>query len=102
MKPLVFLQILVYVDQAETELLWMQSSQSQIPNGAIVAGHNVNGGPLYVARIYDYSRWFAGNYDPNKRCAEYLVHFSSDNTHTIRCLDIWEILVAKYGTFDMT
>ena len=90
-------QILIHDEQAETELLWVPSNWSRIPYGAIVAGHKPDGGPLYVAQIHRYDRWWAGNYDPDKPCAEYLLFYGP--SPVIFCDEVWKLLVVKYGRF---
>ena len=94
-----FLQVLVYEIELETTLLWIPSNPPQVPHGAIVAGYKVNGGQLYVARISHSNRWFAGNYDPHKRCAEFLVFTTADKSYNIQCGGVWEIPVSKYGLY---
>ena len=80
------------------ELLWITSNWSRVHYGALVAGHKADGGPLYVAQVYEdvYDIWLAGNYDPGKRCAEYLI-FRGGRNCTISCGEIWKLLVVKYG-----
>ena len=95
----VFQQILVHEDRMDTKLVWVNSVGSQVPYGAMIAGYKSDDGPLYVAEIFNaQNRAFAGNYDPDKECAEYQV--SSNNDAGIRCDDRWNILVVKYGTFN--
>ena len=94
----VFKQILVYHEGPETNFLWIPSHQSRVPYGAMIVGHKADGTPLYVAKVYD-RRWFAGNYDPHKDCAEYLL---SDGTPKILCVPAWEIPIVKYGMFKIT
>ena len=57
----------------ETELIWIPTSPSYVPNGAVIAGHTALGSPLYLANIFrdDNRDWTTGNYDPMKDCAEY-------------------------------
>ena len=76
----------------------MISSPSYVPFGAIVAGYKTDGKPLYVAQIYDQSEggWYAGNYDPDKQCAEYLIYLNGRD-ETIGCGDDWKMLVVEYG-----
>ena len=75
----------------------MSSNWSQIPYGAIVAGHKPDGGPLYVAQILRGGRWWAGNYDPDKPCAEYIIFYGP--FPVICCDEVWKLLVVKYGRF---
>ena len=92
----IFQQILVYEDSLETELLWVTSDQFSVPYGAVLAGHKDDDGPLSVARIDSGSRSYAGNYDPDKRCAEYLVYNTLYGAQ-IKCGFRWEIPVIIYG-----
>ena len=97
----VFCQILILDDEPETELLWVTSGWSQVPYGAIIAGYKADGGPLYAAAIYDgeyYDDWWAGNYDPAKHCAEYMLYPNGGSSTIALCGDVWTIPVAKYGT----
>ena len=92
-------QVLVLEDQPATELHWVSSNWSQIPYGAVVTGHKTGGVPLYVAQIYEesnFKNWYAGNYDPDKHCAEYLLYVRGVDP-TILCGAIWKLLVIKYG-----
>ena len=84
------------------ELLWVTSNWSQVPYGALVAGQKADGGPLYVAQVYTdlYDIWLAGNYDPGKRCAEYLFFLGGRNS-TISCGEVWKLLIAKYGMLNL-
>ena len=92
------LQVLIHEDRSETELQWITSSASEVPYGAIVAGYKADGKPLYVAQVLDRITrdWYAGNYDPDKHCAECLIYVGG-YTETIVCGDDWKIPIVKYG-----
>ena len=91
-----FEQVLIHGDQPETELLWITSTWSQVPFAAIVAGHKSDNRPLYMAKIHHREDdWRAGNYDPDKHCAEYVSCVAGSCAD--KCGAVWKLFVAKYG-----
>ena len=95
------IQILVYEDGLETELIWVASDQLGVLFGAMVVGYNADNVPFYLARIYNGVRWYAGNYDRDKYYAEYSwpVYLGGDSVYKSGLE--WDLLVAKYGTYSM-
>ena len=84
------LQVLIYAETEVAEFLWVPSSPSNIPVGAVEAGHKSNGDPLYLATVLNRNgHWRAGNYDPIKQCAEY------GSSVAYRCKGSWKVGVFK-------
>jgi len=47
---------------------WKESSHGQVPHGAIQAGHQSDGTPLYVGRVKDHGADIVGKVHPGHHC----------------------------------
>ena len=48
---------------------WVTSADGSLPPGAVVAGHDINNEPLFVARAYHEGALLPGKFVPSHRVA---------------------------------